>query len=107
MITHLPVHTEPWQNDHRKDHGTKIIHSLINFAEGLIVWVFILKSQSHCDHPALLYTSASSAISHRRMYEEIPHCKKKDGVVLPTSPHEYRKRHASMGGLDALWFPHI
>jgi hypothetical protein len=33
MITHLPVHIQPWQNDRRKDHGARIIHSLINFAE--------------------------------------------------------------------------
>jgi hypothetical protein len=24
-ITHPPVHIQPWQNDHRKDHGSKII----------------------------------------------------------------------------------
>jgi hypothetical protein len=33
MPTQLPVLIQPWQNNHREDHGSKIIYSLINFVE--------------------------------------------------------------------------
>jgi hypothetical protein len=37
---------------------------------------------------------------------EIPHRKRKDGAVLPSSPNENRTRHDSTGSLEVLRIPH-